>query len=483
MNIFYRKHTTIFYSFLIVAATSCKVAAPVKMPDAKPMPDSFGTAGKDSASMAEISWRKFFTDKKLVSLIDTTLASNPDLMITLQRIEAARAQVLIGKAAFQPTVNGVVSASGDKFGDYTMTGVGNFDTNLSGNINEKQKVNRSFTPDLFVGFRSNWEIDLWGKLRNRKKAAIARLLAAESGRRLVTTSLVAEVASNYYELLSLDYELGVIRKNIALQETALEIVKIQKEGGRATELAVQQFAAQLLNTKALEFGVRQQIVQIENQLNVLAGRYPQAIPRDSSLMRQQLPALVQTGFPSLLLTRRPDIQQAEQELEAAKADVSAARAAFYPSLILSPYIGFNAFKPSLLFNGGSLAYGVLGGLAAPLLNQNQLKAGYHIANAQNKEAVYNYQKTLLSSFSEVVTSLKSIENNQQSFLLKEQELKELGNAVITARELYLNGYANYLEIITAQKGVLDAELQLTGNKKELFLSAVDLYRSLGGGWQ
>jgi multidrug efflux system outer membrane protein len=483
MNIFHNKTTIISCLFLMAVATSCKVAAPVQMPAVKPVPESFSSTKNDSASIADISWRKFFTDQKLVSLIDVTLVNNTDLMITLQRIEAARAQVLIGKGALLPSVNGVVSGSVDKFGDYTMTGVGNFDTNLSPNIDDKQKVNRTLTPDLFVGFRSNWEIDLWGKLRSRKKAAIARLLAAESGRRLVTTTLVAEVASNYYQLLSLDYEMGVIRKNIALQETALDIVKIQKEGGRATELAVQQFAAQLLNTKALEFGIRQQIVLIENKLNVLAGRYPQAIARDSSLMRQQLPALVQTGFPSQSLTRRPDIQQAEQELEAAKADVSAARAAFYPSLILSPAIGFNSFKPNLLFNGGSLAYGVLGGLTAPIFNQNQLNAGHQIANAQNKEAVYNYQKTLLASFSEVVTSLKSIENNQQSFLLKEQELKELGKAVTTARELYLNGYANYLEIITAQKGMLDAELQLTNNKKELFLSTVDLYRSLGGGWE
>lgn len=471
------------FCFLLLAA--CKVAEPVQLPAVKALPESFSkTPPTDSTAIGAMPWRQFFTDTKLTALIDNALANNPDLLITMQRMEAAQAQVLAAKGAFLPSVNGVVSASGDKFADYTMTGVGNFDTNLSPNINDKQKVNRSFTPDLFVGFRSTWEIDLWGKLKNRKKAALARLLAAGQGRQLVTTQLVAQVASGYYHLLALDYELAIIRKNIQLQTTALDIVKVQKEGGRATELAVQQFNAQLLNTRALEYGIRQQIVGIENQMNVLMGRYPQPVDRDSAmLLHQQLPKMVETGFPSTLLERRPDIRQAELELEATKADVAAAKAAFYPSLTLSPAIGFNSFNASLLFNGGSLAYGILGGLTAPLLNQNQLKAGYKVAGAQAREAVYNYQKTLLTSFSEVVTHLKGIENSQKAFNVKEQEVKQLDTAITTARELYLNGYATYLEIITAQKALLEAELQLVGARRDLFVATVDLYRSLGGGWE
>jgi len=451
------------------------------MPAVKTLPDSF-PAAKDSATIASISWRQFFSDKFLVALVDTALQNNPDLAIALQRVEMAKAQVAIAKGALLPSLNGVVSGAVDRYGDYTMNGVGNYDQNLSSNITEKQKVPVSPTPDLFVGFRSNWEIDLWGKLKNEKKAAIAQLLATEKGRQYAVTSLVGEVAGLYYELLALDNELDIIKKNVLLQEAALEVVRIQKEGGRATELAVQQFSAQLLNTRAIEFSVKQNIVAAQNELNFICGRYPQDITRDTSLMQQQLPSSLTTGLPSLLLTRRPDIQQAELELQAAQANVTAARKAFLPSLNLTPYIGFNAFKPNLLFNSGSIAYGAVAGLTAPIFNQNKIKAGYAMANAQNKEAVYNYQKVLLGSFSEVITTLNSIENGSNSFKLKEQEVKELTNAVATAKDLYLTGYANYLEVISAQKGVLEAELQLTGNKKQLFQSVINLYRSLGGGW-
>ncbi|WP_153798911.1 TolC family protein [Foetidibacter luteolus] len=476
------KHSFAILAVSILIFSSCKVARPVTMPPVKNLPDSF-PAAKDSSSIASIAWKQFFTDDHLVALIDTALHNNPDLYIALQRIEAARAQVAMSRGALLPSLNGVVSAAGDRYGDYTMNGVGNFDTNLSPNINSKQKIPTSFTPDLFVGFRSNWEIDIWGKLKNEKKAAIAQLLATEKGRQYITTSIVADIAMLYYDLLALDNELDIIKKNVLLQETALDIVKVQKEGGRATELAVQQFAAQLLNTKAIEYSVKQEIVQAENEINLICGRYPQTISRDTSLMHQQLPASLQTGLPSTLLTRRPDIQQAELELEAAEANVLAARKAFLPSLNLTPYIGLNAFKPNVLFNSGSVAYGAVAGLTAPIFNQNKLKAGYAIANAQNKEAIYNYQKVLLSSFSEVVTSLKSIENGSESFKLKEQEVRELTNAVATAKDLYLTGYANYLEVISAQKGVLEAELQLNGNKKQLFQSVIGLYRSLGGGWE
>lgn len=475
------------YSILIIAVTAvmitgCRVAKPVAMPAVKEMPDSF-TVNAGTTSVANISWRQFFNDKFLVALLDTTLQNNPDLLITLQRIEIARAQLAMRKGALLPSVNGVISGGVDHFGDYTINGVGNFDTNLSPNINKKQKTPVTLTPDLFAGFRSNWEIDIWGKLKNQRRAAAARLLATEKGRQMVITSLVAEVAGLYYELLALDAEMKIIKKNIALQQTALEVVKIQKEGGRATELAVQQFNAQLLNTRAIEFTTQRQIIATENQLNVLAGRYPSHVVRDTSLMQQQLPEALQAGIPATMLTRRPDIQQAELELVAAKADVGAARAAFFPSLNLSAYIGFNAFKPELLFNAGSIAYGALAGLTAPVFNQRQIRAGYAIANAQNKEAIYNYQKILFSSFGEVITNLETINLYKSSFTLKEQEVKELTNAVATARELYLTGYANYLEVITAQKGVLDAELQMTSNKKDLFQSVIRLYRSLGGGWE
>jgi HAE1 family hydrophobic/amphiphilic exporter-1 len=471
--------------FLAVGFSQCKVGAPVKMPAVRELPAAYSTEGShtDTARLSSIaSTKPFFTDPFLVTLIDSALANNPDLSVMVQRVEMARAEYRMGRGAMFPVVNGVISGGVDKFGDYTMNGVGNFDQNLSPNINKDQHIPTRPTPDYFIGFRSTWEADIWGKLGNRKKAALARLLATERGRHWMTTSLAAEVAHAYFGLLALDDELTIIRKNIRLQEEALEVVKVQKEGGRANELAVQQFSAQLSNTRAIEYDIRQQIVAMENQLNMLIGRYPQKVKRDTTLWQVALPAEMAKGVPSDLLVRRPDVQQAELELQAARADVAAARAAFLPSLTITPYVGFNAFRASLLFSGGSLVYGALAGLTAPLFNQGQLKGNYGIANARNKEAVYNYQKVLLSSVSEVETQLTNMENTRQGLGWKKKEVQDLQNAVSTARDLYLTGYASYLEVILAQKGVLEAELQLINLRKDWLQASVNLYRALGGGW-
>ncbi|HMG81856.1 MAG TPA: efflux transporter outer membrane subunit [Ferruginibacter sp.] len=461
--------------------TGCKVAKPVEMPAVKEMPYSFSTTDT-SNSMTVVSWKAFFSDPYLTALIDTALHNNTDLLMMLQNIDILQQQLRVQKNANLPKVDAVISGSFDKYGDYTMNGVGNFDTNLSPNINSKQKIPEPITPDLFAGFRSSWEIDVWGKLKNQKKAAMAELLASEQGRRSVITSLVSAIAIDYYSLIAYDNELQIVQKNIQLQSDALEIVKVQKEAGRATALAVEQFAAQLYNTEGIQYSIKQQISETESQLNVLLGRYPQPIARDSDILHQPLPPALLTGISSQLLIHRPDVEQAELALTAAKANVKAARAAFLPSITLSPYIGINAFTPSLLFDAGSIVYGVLAGLSAPIFNQKQIQAGYTITNAQNKQAIYNYQHLLLNSFSEVATNITSIQNDQASYELKDKEVTALTNAVGTSKDLYLSGYATYLEVILAQKGMLASELELVGNKREQFIAVINLYRSLGGGW-
>ena len=259
-------------SFLTVAslaATSCRVAAPeaphrtAAVPLAFPLTPAADSAATDSASFARQPWRELFADPNLVSLIDTALQANPDLRITLQRIEIARADLRVRRGALLPQVEGVASAGVERFGDYTLDGVGNYDTNLSPNVEGKRRIPNP-TPDFFLGLRSSWEIDLWGKLRQRRQAAYLRLLATERGRHLVQTQLVAEVARQYFTLLSHDNELLVLRKNQQLQERALDIVGTLKRAGRANELAVQQFRAQLLRTRALEAKTQQQIAATEN---------------------------------------------------------------------------------------------------------------------------------------------------------------------------------------------------------------------------
>ena len=471
----------VFYLIPLFLLSSCRVSEPLQLPKARTPPTSF-TENTDSTSVGNLNWKAFFSDPDLESLIDTALARNPDLLIASQRIEMARATFEYSRGALVPSVSAVAAAGVDRFGRYTLNGVGNFDTNLSPNIDGKQRI-PDVTPEYFLGLRSNWEIDLWGKLRNRKRAAYVRFLASEKGRHLVVTSLFAEVARLYYGLLALDSELEIIRENQALQQRASELVVVLKAAGRVTELAVQQFNAQLLNTRSLEAQVQQQIVETENQLNQLLGRFPQPIARNKTISNQELPARISAGIPSQMLRRRPDIQQAELAMEAANVDVEVARAEFLPSLTLTPYVGLNAFRTSVLLDPASLALGVLGGLAAPVFNRRYLKSNYSLTVAQSREAFYGYQKTVLTGFSEVTTSLRGIENYRKVAALQAQEVAVLGQAATVSDELFATGYASYLEVITAQRSVLAAELSLITTKRAQFLSLIDLYRALGGGWQ
>lgn len=457
---------------LLWLISSCKVAEGPQLPSPTTMPTAFN-GSTDTSSLGDIAWKNFFRDEQLVNLIDVALHNNPDLLGAVQRIEVARADYDISRGALLPSVDARLRVrSGDIYNN-----------TLDGTIyGDRNTVTQ--TQNHFLGLVSTWEIDLWGRLKNRRRAAYARFLASEKGQHLLTTTLVSEVARLYYELLGLDNELETVEKNIQLQENALEIIKIQKIGGRATELAVQQFHAQLLRTKSLGFEKRQQIIEAENRLNLLLGRYPQHIPRGLSILKQDLPSVIQAGVPSDMLLRRPDIQQAELELLAAKADVEAARAAFLPAFTITPYAGLHTRSLTSLFSTPeSIVLGFLGGLTAPIFQNRQIRADFNRAAAMNMEGFYSYQKSILTGYQEVVSNLQRVENYRSAYDLRKQETEVLLQAVSTSNELFMAGYASYLEVITAQTSVLEAELSMTNTRKEIFLSTIDLYRALGGGWK
>ena len=462
---------------LATCLTSCIPTQTAKHTSTKPAPNSYST-GSDSTNVATISWKEYFSDKNLVNLIDTALINNYDVLVALQRIEAASAGVQFNKGLLLPSVSAGGVTAIRRYGLYTMDGAGNITTDiLPGQI---VPVN---LPDYFVALQTSWEADITGKLRNRKKAAVARYLSSVEGKNWLITNLVAEVASTYYELQALDNELEIIRENISLQEKALAIVIIQRESGAANELAVQQFQAQLLNTKSLEVEIAQQIIEVENQINFLLGRYPQPIVRDKTILTQSIPSHIQTGVPSDLLRNRPDIKQAELKLLAANADVKAARAAFYPSLNIAGGLGFQAFKTNLLFTTPqSFVFSLVGGLSAPLVNRSAIKAHFRGASANQVESLYNYQKSILNGYVEVFNQLNNINNLQRIFTFRNEEVIVLSQAIETSNELFRTGRATYLEVLLIQQAALNARLDFIDVRKRQLLSNVNIYKALGGGW-
>jgi len=462
----------------VVVVSGCVPTQSIQKITSRPIPTSFSIES-ESTSIADIHWREYFNDKNLISLIDTALANNFDALIALQRIEGAQAGVTFSKGELFPTVGVGARAALWRFGLYTQEGSGNSTTPIY-----QGEIIPTNLPDYLIGFQSAWEADITGKLRNRKRAALARYLSSVEGRHWVITNVVAEVASMYYELQALDHEFDMVRESIIIQENALAVVIIQKQAGMANELAVKQFQAQLLNTKSLEAEIAQQIIEVENRINFLLGRYPQPINRDKTLFTQSVSSQIKGGIPSDLLRNRPDIKQAELELTAAKADVRAAKAAFYPSLNISGSIGFQAFRSSLLFaTPESFVFTLAGGLSAPLLNRSAIKANFKGASAYQVEALYNYQRSVLNGYVEVYNELNNIQNLQKIFSLRNEEVTLLSQSIETSNELFRTGRATYLEVLLTQQNALNARLDFIDVRKRQLLSSVNIYKALGGGWQ
>lgn len=474
-----RKIQIIHIVFALLIFSGCKTLnTNLSIPERK-IPTSFSRAQTDTTSIAEINWRQYFADTLLVKLIDTALTGNFDLQMALQRIEVARAGVKSANGALLPQVGLSIGGGVRKFGLYTMDGAGNITTEIT--PGQMVPIN---LPDMYVGLNASWEIDIWGKLRNQRKSAFANYLSSIEGTNFVISNLVADVGIAYYELIALDNELEIITQTIRQQQEALEVVKLQKDAGRANELAVQQFQAQLLNSQTLEFETKQQILEQENLINFLLGRYPQSIQRSKEILFEEMPQQFSSGIPSQLLSNRPDIREAEFQVQATKFDLKSAKAAFFPNLNITAGLGFQAFNPDFLFTSpASLAYSVLGGLVAPLINMNALKVQFNTAKASQLTAMYNYQKTILNGYVEVANELSNLNNLQQIISLKKQQSAVLTQSVETSNELYKSGRATYLEVLLAQQNSLQTQLELISVNKRQRIATVNIYKALGGGWR
>ncbi|SHJ01303.1 efflux transporter outer membrane subunit [Pseudozobellia thermophila] len=473
-----KKYKTVYVLFLILILGSCKTMKTDISAKHKPLPEKYGTAQGDTTTVARIDWKEFFADDYLIQLIDTALANNLDLQMALQRIEAARSGLRFANGELFPKIEGSFTAATTKYAKYTEGFAGNSTTEFEG------RTIPNPVQDYFAGLTATWEIDIWGKLRNSRKAALSRYLASIEGKNFVVSNLVADIAASYYDLLALDNELDIVRQTLRKQQEAFEVVELQKEVGKANELAVQQFLAQLLNTRAHEKETLQQIVETENKINFLMGRFPQPIPREKRSLFKELPRQIASGVPAQLLAYRPDIREAELELRASKFDVKTAKAAFFPSLAIEATGGYQAFDSKFLFRSPtSIGYSAIGGLVAPLINRKALKAEFHNAKAQQLTAMYQYQKTVLNGYMEVANGLSNLRNLQETKEIKEQQNQVLENAIEASAEFYRMAKADYLEVLMAQQNSLQAQLELIALNKRQQLATVSIYKALGGGWQ
>ena len=471
-------HKILGFALLSLAYSSCKIPAIVQKTENSSVPNTYTNTNSDTTNVGTIKWKDFFKDSYLTSLIDTALQNNQELNITLQEIEIARNEVRARKGELLPSVGLKAGAGLEKVGRYTSEGAGDASTEI-----KPGKEMPDPLPDYLVGLYANWEVDIWHKLRNAKKSAYTKYLSSVEGKNFVVTSLVAEISNSYYELLALDNQLDMVRKNIELQTNALAVVKIQKEATRATELAVRKFEAELLNSKSLEYDILQKTTETENKINFLMGRYPQHIERDKSSFDINLANDLHTGIPSQLLANRPDIKQAELNLIAAKLDVKVAKAQFYPSLGISAALGFQAFNPSyLLKTPESMLYAVAGDIAAPLINRNAIKATYFTANAKQIQAVYQYERNILNAYIEVANQISGINNLTRSYDLKAKQVQALTQSIEIANDLFKSSRADYLEVLMTQRDALEAKLELIETKKEQLNAMVKIYQALGGGW-
>lgn len=439
----------------------------------KTVPAAFAGAEGASASVAQKPWSEAFPSPELRALVEAALQGNRELGVQFQELVIVQNEIGARQGEYLPRVNAVAGVGIEKTPKHTSQGVSD----------ESHGVPDPLGNFMF-GLQASWEVDIWKKLRNAAEAARVRYLATVEARHFLQTQLVAEIARSYYELVALDVELEVVKRNIEVQTSALEVVKLEKLAARTTELAVQRFEAEVLKNKSRLYDLEQERVQAENRINFLVGRYPQPVKRNPEDFKAALPGDLRSGLPSQLLENRPDIRRAELDLEAAKLDVASAKAAFYPSLSIEAGAGYRAFNAEhLVATPESLALGLAGGLTAPLLNRKAIEAQYRSANARQIQAVLSYEKALLQAVTDVANQLAVIENLKKSQELQAAQVETLGKSIEISNVLFQSARADYMEVLLTRRDSLEAEVSLIETKRRQWLAVVALYQALGGGWR
>lgn len=456
---------------LTIVAAGCSVSKDIEKP-AGVIPSAYRRSdSSDTASIAAIPVKELFKDPALLVLIDSALSRNFDLLLAVKNIEASSLLLKQARLGNVPAVNLQVTANSNRPSNNSLNG-----------LSASQFLGTNHIEDFNAGLNLSWEADIWGKIRSQKQAALAEYLRTTEVKRAVQTRLVADVAQGYYQLLMLDAQLEVARKSYVLNDSTLNMVRLQFAAGQVTSLAVQQAAAQQLLAAQLVPQLEQAIQIWENALRLLTGQLPGPVERSMNLARTDIPVAASPGLPAQLLSRRPDVRSAELALDVANARVGVAKANLYPSLNISATGGLNAFKASNWFNVPASLFGVVsGGLVQPVLQRGALRTQYKLAGIEREKTVLLFRQSVLDAVAEVSDELVKIEKLESQYDIVSKRVHTLQEAVSNANLLFRNGMATYLEVITAQNNALQSELELASVKTARLNAIVELYRSLGGG--
>ncbi|HSP11883.1 MAG TPA: efflux transporter outer membrane subunit [Salegentibacter sp.] len=448
---------------------SCFVAKDYERPEIQELDEDLFRSDnipQDSLNMADIPWNEVFTDPILKNYIAEGLENNIDIRRAIQQMIMAEAYVKQGKAGYFPTlnvganVNHQILSKNSQFGSFFDGSITQYD--VTGNL--------------------SWEADIWGKIRSNERAFQASYLQSAAAHKAVQTRLIANIATTYYQLLSLDAQKTITEETIANRERSLETTKALKEAGNVTEVGVKQTEAQLYTAQALLIDVNNQIRLAENSLSILLGEGPQVIER-GNLEDQEINTPLKTGVPTQLLRNRPDILAAEYNLVNAFELTNLARSNFYPSLSLSAGGGFQSLELDELFNANSLFANLAGSLMQPVLNGRRIRTQFEVAEAQQEDALLNFKQAILNAGKEVSDALYNYEASNEKIKILNDQYNAYADASEYSEELLNNGLANYLEVLTARENALNSQLSLINTEFSKLQAMVDLYRALGGGWQ
>lgn len=458
---------------LLLVLSSCKVGKMYQQP-ALNLPEQYRNAPASAdSSVASIPWQEVFTDPVLQQLVNKALEQNFDLQVAMRRIDITSEYVKQARLQLLPTLNAQASASYSNPSENSLNG-----------ISLKNFLGTDHIEDYTTSLGLSWEIDVWGKIRRLKEAAVADYLQSSEAGKAIKTALIANVANSYFNLLMLDEQIKIAERNLQLSDTIVGIMRLQKKAGETTELAVQQAITQQQTAAILLPQLRQAIAIQEHALSLLMGEAPSDINRTAALKDIRLPEMMSTGVPATLLSNRPDVKASEMSLVSANARAGAAQAEMYPTLTITASGGLNAFKASNWFSMPASLFGTAaGGLTQPLFQHRRLRTQWNVAKLQREQSAIQFRQTVLTAVREVSDALVSAEQLKFQYDIAAAQTDTLQKSIRYAQLLFKSGMANYLEVITVQGRMLQSELNLAQVKRQQLNAQVELYRSLGGGWR